>query len=556
VHQNDPAGLSAGFLRSRIHFVGKQLHHVDALALVGILAVGIFLRTYQFPAIPPGLNQDEAGAGYEAFSLLLTGRDKWGNVWPVYFPAWGSGQNVLYSYLTIPWISLLGLNEVSVRIVSLLFGILTLPLLYVTAKRLYGRSVALVSTWLLAILPWHVMLSRWGLESNLLPFLLLLGSYTVTQWLLSRSSALLSPLALVPWALALYAYGTAYIIVPGMILLALIGGRKSVTSNPSKWLGALVILAILSFPIVIFVLNNYVLQASPGWENILGFSAPRLPSQRFNQVALPFPQMLNGNLTFLLNGFQDFQIWNADPYFPPLSVAFFPFLLVGAAVLARKFLAPDSDSENRNRNRNLFLLWLLACLPLVLLTPLNITRANALFIPVIVLSALGLTEIREALTFPFLRHAITWAAAVWILAYAALFAYNYFEFYPDRAAVAFQSGLRTALEKGQALATPSEKFYMTGQVPIPYNYVLFFLKIPPQEFQTKSRYTIDKKGSYIVEQFGRYYFDFNAMALKPDESFVYVLRAQEEDMCSNPEHSYVTKFWKVGRCIYEPDAAH
>ncbi len=512
------------------------------LVLLGILAAGILLRLYRFPAIPPGLNQDEAGAGYEAFSLLLTGRDKWGNVLPVYFPAWGSGQNVLYSYLTIPWVMLLGLNVVSARVVNLLFGILTLPLLYVTTGRLHGRTVALISTLALAILPWHVMISRWGLESNLLPFFLLLGVYTLSRWLMPESPTFLAPLAFVPWALALYTYATAFLIVPIMVVLVLIAWRDRVKSNLSRWLVALGIFALLSFPIAIFLLNNYVLSTVPAWENVLGFSAPRLPSERFNQVALPLWKMLNGNLTFLLNGFQDYQVWNADPNFPPLPTIFFPFLFVGASILARKSLAADS--------RNLFFYWLLACLPLIVLTPLNITRANAFFIPIMVLSTLGFFELRQALASPILRNIIGWAVAIWLLAYGALFAYNYFNFYSDRAADAFQSGLGTALQKAQALVSPSEKFYMTSEVPIPYNYVLFYLKIPPQEFQTESRYSVDEQGSFVVTQFGRYYFDFDAMGLARDESFVYVLRAQEQDLCANPEHVYVTKSWKVGRCVH------
>lgn len=107
------------------------------LVLLVIIIVGILLRVYQFTDIPPSLHQDEASAGYEAYSLLLTGKDRWGNSWLSYFPSWSTGQNVLYSYLSIPIIKFFGLNPLTTRLVSLIFGILTLPLLYLTIEPIF-----------------------------------------------------------------------------------------------------------------------------------------------------------------------------------------------------------------------------------------------------------------------------------------------------------------------------------------------------------------------------------------------------------------------------------
>lgn len=54
-----------------------------------ILAVGIFARVYKFGSLPGGINQDEAYAGYEAYSLLHYGKDSFGYSFPVYFISWG-----------------------------------------------------------------------------------------------------------------------------------------------------------------------------------------------------------------------------------------------------------------------------------------------------------------------------------------------------------------------------------------------------------------------------------------------------------------------------------
>ena len=164
------AGLRQRLSQLRLH----------KLLVFAVLGLGIAVRVWHFPAVPPGLNQDEAASAYEAFSLTQTGCDKWGNPWPVYFPAWGSGQNVLLAYLTIPVIKAFGLSIFAARLVPLLLGLLTLPLFYYCLRPL-GRYPALLGLLLLAVAPWHFMLSRWGLESNLLPFWMLLGCTTLSR---------------------------------------------------------------------------------------------------------------------------------------------------------------------------------------------------------------------------------------------------------------------------------------------------------------------------------------------------------------------------------------
>ena len=183
------------------------------------LLLGVFIRVGQFPHLPPGLNQDEAASAYEAYSLAETGQDKWGNPLPAYFPAWGSGQNVLLAYLTAPVVKVFGLSVFTARVVSLLLGLLTLPLLYYCLRPL-GWFVALLGTLLLAVAPWHFMLSHWGLESNLVPFFMLLGCTTLSRALLTQRRRWIVP-ALVPFALSLYAYGTTVVVLP--VLLGVVG---------------------------------------------------------------------------------------------------------------------------------------------------------------------------------------------------------------------------------------------------------------------------------------------------------------------------------------------
>ena len=57
--------------------------------------------------------------------------------------AWGSGQNALYAYLSMPFIALFGLNVFSVRAVNLIFSLLTVIAVYSTLKQAVNKKTHL-----------------------------------------------------------------------------------------------------------------------------------------------------------------------------------------------------------------------------------------------------------------------------------------------------------------------------------------------------------------------------------------------------------------------------
>jgi len=96
--------------------------YVFALSLVFIGA--FLLRIVGLSSYPVGFTQDEAGLGYDAYSLLLTGKDQWGKSWPLVFRSFGDFKLPLYSYLAIPSVAAFGLNEFSTRLPNALVGTL------------------------------------------------------------------------------------------------------------------------------------------------------------------------------------------------------------------------------------------------------------------------------------------------------------------------------------------------------------------------------------------------------------------------------------------------
>ena len=141
-----------------------------------ILAAGVWVRCYRFVELPLGQNPDGTMAGVEALCLADGGTDQYGTSWPTYFAAWQFSQmSTLYSYLMIPFVKLMGLSKLTLRLPMLLMSLIAMPLLWDLARRIAGRNFALLAFFLLALNPWHIVLSRWALEANMLPHVLLLA---------------------------------------------------------------------------------------------------------------------------------------------------------------------------------------------------------------------------------------------------------------------------------------------------------------------------------------------------------------------------------------------
>ena len=57
----------------------------EKLFVLLIVIFSFFLRVWKVSEYPAGLNADEAAIGYNAYSLLQTGKDEFGHSWPVNF---------------------------------------------------------------------------------------------------------------------------------------------------------------------------------------------------------------------------------------------------------------------------------------------------------------------------------------------------------------------------------------------------------------------------------------------------------------------------------------
>jgi 4-amino-4-deoxy-L-arabinose transferase-like glycosyltransferase len=98
-------------------------------------------------------------------------------------------QPPLYYYLLHFWITIAGDSEFAVRFPSLFFGVITIPLMFVTARKLFFNSTAaFIAAILATISPLYVWYSQETRMYTMITFLLLLSSYALLQGMESEET--------------------------------------------------------------------------------------------------------------------------------------------------------------------------------------------------------------------------------------------------------------------------------------------------------------------------------------------------------------------------------
>lgn len=155
------------------------------LAIIVILASILRLSNLEYS--PAGALIDEASYGYIGYSLLHTGRDEHGVVWPMHFMAFGDQKLPAYAYILIPTIKVFGLNNFATRLPSALAGIMLVPIIYLVSRRIgMSSGQGIIASLIVAVSPWTIILSRFGYESNIALILLAMGIYTMLRTLQSK----------------------------------------------------------------------------------------------------------------------------------------------------------------------------------------------------------------------------------------------------------------------------------------------------------------------------------------------------------------------------------
>lgn len=360
----------------------------EEIILFFILIIGSLIRLYNIGKFPNALNADEASSGYEAWSILKYGVDRKGNSFPAVLYAWGSGQNALYSYLLIPIIFILGINEFALRLPMALIGIASLYSFYYLLKKVFNnKKIALCGVAFLVICPWHILKSRWALESNIFPDLILFA-ITFLVYGIKDKNKYMQVIAFIILGISSYAYGTSYMFLP-IFVFAILGYliyKKEITVKRAiEYVG---IVFLICVPLILYVIiNTFDLKQI----NILGITIPRMMSNRYDEVATVFSGNLYENcINNLLESLKIILIqsdgleWNAISGFGLFYSFSIIALFYGIYISIKKY--------KKNLFSKLMDIWMISSIIVCTFCIPNINRINVIMFPCIYYIIIGLYE--------------------------------------------------------------------------------------------------------------------------------------------------------------------
>ena len=230
----------------------------STIFLILIFLLAGVLRFWGLGKVPSSPDWDEAALGYNAYSILKTGKDEYGAPLPLIIRSFDDYKPALYVYLVIPAIKIFGLNTFAVRLPAAIIGTLTVLLTYFLVNELFisdfkkdnksvasltrNKLIALTASFLLAISPWHLQFSRVAFETAVGMTLDVLIAFL---FLKSLRKPWLLLLAAFFAGLNIYVYQAEKVFTPLLVLVLVIIWRRNLFKIPRRWLIAAFLLGFV-----------------------------------------------------------------------------------------------------------------------------------------------------------------------------------------------------------------------------------------------------------------------------------------------------------------------
>lgn len=215
-----------------------------------IFLISFLVRIWNLDKNPAGFFCDEASIGYNAYSILKTGKDEWGVKFPIFFKAFGEYKNPLDIYFTVPFIFIFGLNEFAVRFTSVFFSLLNLIMFYLIGKKIKSQGFGLLLMFIFGIMPWSVHLGRINFEGfQIFIFFFLVFFYFLFLYFKNKKTRHVSLFSVV-CGFAGYSYFPARIIVP-LFFISIVLFLRFLKKIDWKLTGGLILIYIvISLPLI------------------------------------------------------------------------------------------------------------------------------------------------------------------------------------------------------------------------------------------------------------------------------------------------------------------
>lgn len=474
------------------------------IILVAILLVALFLRVWQVDKVPVSLFGDELDLGYQAYSILHTGADYYGNKWPLQFHSLAEYRTPLYLYSAVPTVAIFGISPLGVRLPAVLFGVAGVWALYLLVKELTKREdLALVSAAILTFSPWHLHYSRAGFEVTELLFFLILGLYFFFKGLKNGKFLWLSVVSFIlcPWT-----YSTAKLFIPALMLFLFFLYRKEIFALSGKYLVYTVVAGLVAgLPLAYSVLKtpqrfDYIsVFSDPTIEPQIGTLRARDAQMRGekgtglnptimdklfeNKITYVGKEILDHYFQALSSDFL-FRQGDPDPRQSPTGMGEF-YKIEAISMIAGVAIFFVSKKESR-RTKLLIIFWVLAGVFPAALTRDGGNHATRLILilpPLVFLIAYGVVEGIKLVKANYRK----FAALLYFGAFAfcfVMYIHNYYVHYPWDSERWWHAGYQQAIQGVRDIQGSYDKVVISTANEPPWVFFAAWYQYPPAEWQT------------------------------------------------------------------------
>lgn len=476
------------------------------IILFFIVILASVLRLWQLGNVPLSPDWDEVALGYNAYSIIHTGRDEFGKFLPVVLRSFDDYKPALYAYLTIPSVLIFGLNTFAVRLPSAIFGIISVVAVFLLIREIFEKyrykdALSLVGAFLLAISPWSIQFSRVGFESNVGAALNLL---MVLFFVKGLKKPFLLSLSAVFAGLSIYVYQSEKVFTPLLALILVFIFKKQLFSLSKKYIiTAFVVGVIVIIPMTFYILSDKgALLRVKGTSifsyqtEILSGTIAKLEKDRANNDKLGLvldnrrvvyaKNIVSGYISHFSPNWLFITGDIARHHAPNMGLLYlfeFPFLLLGLYLLV--------FGNFDRKTKLLVLLWfLIAPIPASITTGVPHAVRTLNFLPTFqIITALGIVS-----AFMYINKYKKTKWAFYIFA-SIVFIFN-FSYYLNQYFVQlnyfdafdWQYGYKEAVEEVNKVGENFNEIVISDKQPMDKSYMFFafYLKYPPDKYQKES----------------------------------------------------------------------
>ena len=518
-------------MRRLINFLNKNY----ILVIIVLFAAG--LRFVKIAQIPPSLNWDEVSHGYNAYSILKSGRDEWDKSFPIIFKAYGDYKLPVYIYITVISEFLFGLNAFAVRLPSVLAGIGTVIFTYLFVKELFvyrgntltntqndAERVALLSSLLAVVEPWSLFLSRGAFEANIALFFIVAGVYFFFRSFRSSNFLLLTSFL---FGLSVWTYNSARIFVPLLIVTLVLLFKKEllgVFKENRQLTSYILLLTSLFFLTMFYQLLNPIGQARYGRVAIIddGAIAQIIEARQNSSFGPLLTRLIYNRPTYFTQRF--IENWGSHftcsflffrggshyqfsvPGHGLLYLVNLPFFFSGLLILLKRVLKRDKAS--------FFLLsWLiLAPVPSSLTREAPHVLRSIVVLPIpMVLSAVGLVAVVNWLNkiriFKNKYKILYLIYFVFLAGFVENYLNIYFNDYKRVFSWSWQYGYRQVVDYIKLDYDKYDKIIVTKKYGEPHEFFLFFWPWDPGKYRNDPNLIrFNQSNWFWVDRFDKFYF--------------------------------------------------